>query len=191
MSIREIRGNSFAFFATLREIFVSLSRRIICRLKENEMRSTRFLTLIAIFVALFASCGNLSKEDISKFKELKTLEGHSDYVTSVCWSTDGKYLASGSSDNTLIIWDANSGQKLKTLEGHSYSVSSVSWSPDGRYFASESADESIIIWDTESGQRLKTLKGHSSGVLSVSWSPDGKYLASGSGDKTVKIWGVE
>ncbi|MEE1001880.1 MAG: WD40 repeat domain-containing protein, partial [Bacteroidales bacterium] len=121
-----------------------------------------------------------SIEPLYNFKCLKTLDGHSNWVESVCWSPDGKYLASGSSPATLIIWDAKSGQKLKTLEGHSAYVISVCWSPDGKYLASGSGDKTVIIWDANSGQKLKTLKGHSSDVTSVSWSPDGKYLASGS-----------
>ncbi|MEE1000726.1 MAG: TIR domain-containing protein, partial [Bacteroidales bacterium] len=116
------------------------------------------------------------------------LEGHSDWVESVSFSPDGKYLASGSEDETVIIWDAKSGEKLKTLEGHSHYVESVCWSPDGKYLASGSADNNVIIWDTKSGECIRTLKGHSEKVLSVCWSPDGKYLASGSYDNTVIIW---
>ena len=118
----------------------------------------------------------------------KTLTGHSYGVASVCWSPDVKYLASGSGDKTLIIWDAKSGQKLKTLEGHSSTVYSVIWSPDGKYLASGSADDTVIIWDAKSGEKLKTLEGHSYDVVSVCWSPDGRYLASGSMDKTIIIW---
>ena len=118
----------------------------------------------------------------------KTFTGHSHYVYSVAASPDGKCLASGSDDNTVIIWDANSGAKLKILEGHEKTVTSVSWSPDGKYLASSSWDKTVIIWDAESGACMLILEGHPSWVNSVCWSPDGKYLASGSEDKTVIIW---
>ncbi|MBO5838950.1 MAG: hypothetical protein J6R06_04665, partial [Bacteroidales bacterium] len=62
---------------------------------------------------------------------------------------DGKYLASGAWDKTVIIWDAKSGQRLQTLEGHSDWVNSVSWSPDGKYLASGSRDETVRIWGVE------------------------------------------
>jgi WD40 repeat protein len=58
-------------------------------------------------------------------------------------------LASGSGDDTIIIWDAKSGEKLKTLEGDSDSVESVSWSPDGKYLASGSWDGTVKIWGVE------------------------------------------
>ena len=131
----------------------------------------------------------------NNFRLLRTITGHSYYVYSVCWSTDGRYLASSAGNNSLFFskgelvrWDAKSGEKLQTLEGHSKTVYSVSWSPDGKYLASGSDDETVIIWDAKSGEKLKTLKGHSGRVKSVCWSPDGKYLASGSYDETLIIW---
>ena len=131
----------------------------------------------------------------NNFRLLRTITGHSYYVYSVCWSTDGRYLASSAGNNSLFFskgklvrWDAKSGEKLQTLEEHSKTVYSVSWSPDGKYLASGSDDNTIIIWDAKSGEKLKTLKGHSGKVKSVCWSPDGKYLASGSWDCNVIIW---
>ena len=133
----------------------------------------------------------------NNFRLLRTITGHSYYVYSVCWSTDGRYLASSAGNNSLFFskgklvrWDAKSGEKLQTLEEHSKTVYSVSWSPDGKYLASGSDDNTIIIWDAKSGEKLKTLKGHSGKVKSVCWSPDGKYLASGSWLDPVIIWDV-
>ncbi|MEE1097422.1 MAG: TIR domain-containing protein [Bacteroidales bacterium] len=121
---------------------------------------------------------------------IHNLQGHKDDVNSVTWSPDGKYLASGSEDVLVIIWDANSGERLKTLEGHSHFVWSVSWSPDGKYLASGAGDNNVIIWDANSGEKLQTLKGHSCAVWFLCWSPDGKYLASESHDNILKIWDV-
>jgi hypothetical protein len=126
------------------------------------------------------------------------IEGHLEGVTSVCFSPDGKRLATGSSDHTAKIWDLESGKVSLTLEGHSSSVLSVSFSPDGKRLATGSSDHTAKIWDLEtppeSGQGGKvslTLEGHSSRVLSVSFSPDGKRLATGSSDHTAKIWDLE
>ena len=84
--------------------------------------------------------------EVATERELRTLTGHSDVVRSVVYSPDGRYLASGSDDDTLTIWEVATGNELRTLTGHSETVFSVAYSPDGRYLASGSGDKTIKIW---------------------------------------------
>ena len=121
-------------------------------------------------------------------RKAMTLKGH---TNSVAYSPDGKRIVSGSSDKTLKVWDAATGQDLLTLKGHTNSVTSVCSSPDGRRIVSASADKTVKVWAARSGRELFTLKGHTLAVGSVAYSPDGKRIVSGSGDKTVKVWDAQ
>ena len=136
--------------------------------KNTEMNRLKVLMLV-IFAALFVGCENNpeNEDELFSIKHAKTLEGHTEWVYSVSWSPDGKKLASGSWDNTVIIWDANTGAKLKTLEGHRWYVISVCWSPDGKYVASCSEDKTVIIWDANTGEQVRTLERGDNRVLSV------------------------
>jgi WD40 repeat protein len=113
--------------------------------------------------------------------DLLTLKGHTDAVTSIAYSPDGKRLASASWDKTMKMWDAQTGQELRTFKGHTDDVNHVVYSPDGKRLASASGNGTVNIWDAQTGQELLTLKGHTGEVNSVAFSPDGKRLASGSG----------
>ena len=115
---------------------------------------------------------------------------HADSVNAACYSPDGRYIASGSYDHTIKIWEVATGRLLRTLAEHIEDVNSVAYSPNGAYLASGSGDETIKIWEVASGECIKTLEGHAGSVYFVMYSLDGKYLASGSYDKTIKIWDV-
>ena len=88
------------------------------------------------------------------------LIGHNNYVSSVVFSPNGEYLASGSWDNTIGVWRVSSGERIKTLTGHSDYVTSVVFSPNGEYLASGSWDNTIGVWRVSSGERIKTLTGY-------------------------------
>jgi WD40 repeat protein len=123
--------------------------------------------------------------------ETLTLKRHSSSIYSVISGPDGKRIVSGSDDNTLKIWDAQTGQEILTLKGHSNSVNSVGFSPDGKRIVSGSRDSTLCVWDAEIGQEMLTLEGHLDWVNSVSFSPDGKRIVSGSRDSTLKVWDAE
>ena len=123
--------------------------------------------------------------------DLRTFTGHTNRVSAVAFSPDGRRLASGSDDASVKIWDAEAGQEILTLKGHAASVISIAFSPDGRRLASASADASVKLWDVETGVLLRTFNGHASGVFCVVFSPDGHQLVSASADTTLKLWDVE
>jgi WD40 repeat protein len=79
-------------------------------------------------------------------------KAHSEEVSCMAYSSDGKRLASGSEDGTVIVWDAISGEQVLGLAAHSggggfHEVSSVTFSPDGKRLATASWDGTVKIWD--------------------------------------------
>ncbi|MEH2047023.1 serine/threonine-protein kinase [Nostoc sp.] len=107
-------------------------------------------------------------------------------------------LASGSWDNTIKLWDVNTGKEIRTLTGHANWVNSVTFSPDGKFLASGSADCTIKLWQVNTGIEIQTFTGHSDPVSSVAYFPrtpvtnsqERQLVASGSGDNTIKLWHV-
>jgi WD40 repeat protein len=116
---------------------------------------------------------------------------HQEQVHAVILSSDGKRAASGSTDKTIKLWDAESGRIIRTFSGHTGGIAGLAFSPDNRRMASCSADKAIKLWDVETGREIRTLTGHGEFVNSVKFSPDGRRIVSSADDKTIKIWEVE
>ncbi|KAF7978465.1 hypothetical protein HWV62_45583, partial [Athelia sp. TMB] len=120
-------------------------------------------------------------------------EGHTARVKSVAFSPDGRRMASGSDDESVRVWDTETGTLIvKPFEGHTDWVRSIAFSPDGQRIASGSDDRSVRVWGTETGALIAgPFQGHSSYVMSVAFSPDGRRIASGSDDGSVRVWYAE
>lgn len=119
------------------------------------------------------------------------LRGHKDVIGRISWSPDGLRLASPSRDQTIRVWDIESGKCLAILQGHNSWVNSVSWSIKYNLLASGSDDKTIRFWNTKTWKNLNMQFKHDDRVNSVSWSPDGQRLASGSNDNTIRIWNIK
>jgi hypothetical protein len=123
---------------------------------------------------------------------LTFLHGNTGKVTTLAFSPDGRTMASGSWDKTIILlWDVATMQpRGAPLSGHKDGVYIVVFSPDGKILASASRDKTILLWDLATRKPLgSSLTGHSEQVLSLAFSPDSKLLASGS-KNTVILWDV-
>ncbi|KAG6326429.1 hypothetical protein ID866_12660, partial [Astraeus odoratus] len=121
-------------------------------------------------------------------------EGHTDIVFSVAFSPDGRFIASGSRDHTIYLWDVHSGTQMgcSPLQGHASSVGSVAFSPNGKLVVSGSADHTVRLWDVQAGVEIgDPMHGHTDVVTSVAFSFDGKWVVSGSFDRTICLWDVD
>lgn len=120
--------------------------------------------------------------------ELLTETDKTNPICSVSWITSGSgYLALGTTDSTVQLWDVTSGQRLRTMDGHYSRVSSLSWN---RHILSSGGRDSLIINHDVRMQehQVQRLTGHEGEVCGLHWSPDLQQLASGSNDNTVRIW---
>jgi len=123
--------------------------------------------------------------------QVAVLSGHTGWVKSVTFSSDGTFLASGSDDKTIKLWDVQTGGVIKTFHGHTGWVVSVSISPDCATIAAGSWDSMIYLWHVQRGDCFYVITGHNHYINSVSFSPtDSQLLISASGDNTVRQWDI-
>jgi WD40 repeat protein len=128
---------------------------------------------------------NLSKGSLIRFPT-----AHSDFVTALEFNPDGEFLASGSRDSKIILWQILDQSVFSTLKGHTSAVNTLNINNDSLFLVSGSHDNNIRVWNLSSGAELLLLGGHTSYLESVQFSPDSQLIASSGLDNTIKIWDV-
>jgi len=118
------------------------------------------------------------------------LEGHTDYITAIAFSQDGRILATGSRDRTIRIWDGSSGTfSGQVLRSHTSAITALEFSPDGKRLTSAGLDRTIRTWDTSTWlPASQPLRGNSDSVFSLVYMPDGRYFFTGGADRTIIQW---
>ena len=154
----------------------------------NEMQYVPDGKLLAV-----ASSIGVWLYDTETYQERTLLTDYTGSADSMCLSTDGHILASGSWDGTIKLWDVATGTLQRTLTS-GYFLTGIRLSPDGRTLASAGSSEmgtGIELWDVTTGtvRQMLSPEGYPE-VLNMDFSPDGQTLASSSGSDTVRLWDV-
>ncbi|MFO1008373.1 MAG: protein kinase [Planctomycetaceae bacterium] len=120
------------------------------------------------------------------------LAGHAREAWAVEYSPDGRFLASGSDDGTMKIWEVASGRELATSLNHSQTVVQTRFSPAGTRVASLCLDGSLRVWEFDPKTGLpsaqhREVDEHRKG-RSLCWSADGRLIATGGNEGEVVLW---
>ena len=120
----------------------------------------------------------------SNFAQVTKLEtivqkGHSGAVKSIAISPDGKYLATGSRDRTVKLWDLATGMEIRTFNGHDYTVNGIQFSPNGKFIATSSTDKTFRVWNIINGKQIFVSEPDRDFMTDVAFSADNKYIIGG------------
>lgn len=107
---------------------------------------------------------------------LMAQSGHTDRVSAIAFSPDGRFVLSAAAEEAAILWSVDDGKEIRRFEGHESKITSVAFLPDGKSVATGNRDKTVRIWDLQTGQELQRLTD-SMPIESISISPKGDLIA--------------
>ncbi|MFO7938181.1 MAG: WD40 repeat domain-containing protein [Bacteroidales bacterium] len=137
--------------------------------------------IVSIFLVFFLSIG-------AQAQDMPSYSGHNDHVVALAYSPDGNYFASGSKDETFILWDAKTGKQIFTKSEHHQPVYALTFTHDSKFLLS-AGDQHIFMWAVN-GNFEKRMEGHNTLIWSLELNHNDTRLVSGSFDRTFRLWNV-
>lgn len=121
---------------------------------------------------------------------LHTLKGHRDNIYAVAIDAEGQYLASGSYDQTILLWELGKPAPVATLTGHNGPVFGLEFQQGGKLLASVSGDRTVKLWSVPSGERLDTLQESTKELYALALAPDGSRVYAAGVDNRIRAWSI-
>lgn len=115
--------------------------------------------------------------------------GKDSEITSIAVSSDGKYLASGHNDSSIVIYDLEDREELHNFYVPDAVTRALAFSPDSKRLITAQQDKKIYIWDSKTAKGLAQLQYHTQPVVSLAFGPGGDMMATGGEDRKIVLWG--
>jgi WD40 repeat protein/serine/threonine protein kinase len=139
-------------------------------------------------LAVSTNRGRCHLLEARSLKTVRVLEGHEGTVFCSVFAPRARHVLTGGQDQTLRVWDAETGGCLGVYRGHDDMVLECRYLPDGHHAASVSWDGTLRLWRLDLEDPIRTLVAHPGQVQAMDASDDGYYIASGGWDGTVGVW---
>jgi WD40 repeat protein len=125
--------------------------------------------------------------DVAAGTVIKELHGQDGGSSGCTFSRDGRHFASGSTNQSIVIWDVATGEIARRI---SLPVSAyrVEYSRDGKYLAAGMYDGSIRIWNGATYDSMTTIQAATGRIFNLDFSADGWLLAAAAQDGTASVW---
>ncbi|MEO0841030.1 MAG: NB-ARC domain-containing protein [Cyanobacteria bacterium J06643_5] len=128
-------------------------------------------------------------ENLNNSKSIQ-IQSQSYNISLIDISCNGKYIATGSGEKIIKIWDINTDLYLQSLSGHVSEINAITFSTTNKVLATASVDRTVKIWDITTGKCLKTLQGRADFIHSVIFSSDNQTIISGS-QHSINFWDID
>ena len=131
--------------------------------------------------------------ELSKSQNIETVvqAGHYASVEAVAWSHDGKLIATGSNDKTIVLWRSSDGKQIRTLTGSSSGVTCIEFNRQDTSLLSISRDGKINIWNIKTGDIKRTFAIQDTEFICASFNPDGTRIVTGTEKSGVLVWDIK
>ena len=155
----------------------------------NKYAVPQLLAWLSLWVLLLHPV-SFGQSQSPSMAELMIQGGHFDNISAIEFSTDGKFVLTGSKDRSAVLWDFETKRQLRRFSNHSSSVSAVSFSRDGNRILTAS-NRDVYLWETETGKLIRQYRipSQSFWVETVVFSASGYFIAVASGcGRSIYMW---